>query len=87
MTLGSYLKAARKNKDLSAVEVAGLVGLGSPTDVLSWERDEGQALPLPLLERLIKLYGLDVPLVFDLLLSYQLSRIDRKLSALRDGAR
>lgn len=85
-TLGSYLKAARIKKKLSAVEVAQRVELGSPLSVLSWERNQGHALPLKVLAKLIPLYGIDKETVFDLLLHYQMSRLEMKFKNLAGKA-
>ena len=84
-TLGSYLKSARLKKKLTATEVAALTNIGSPLQVLTWERDQGQVLPLRTLKKLIFLYDLDVQVVFDLILQYQMSRIEQKFIKLIEG--
>ena len=86
-TLGSYLKSARVAKNLTATEVAELVGLPSPLPVLAWERNLGHALPLQTLRKLIRIFGLDAQFVFDLLLRHQLSRIEKKFNALERRVR
>jgi transcriptional regulator with XRE-family HTH domain len=78
LTLGSYLKAARDRKKLTATEVARRTGQTSPLKVLMWERDAGHALPLPVLRDLVDIYELDHQLVLDLLLRYQIARIEEK---------
>ncbi len=81
-SLGTYLKSARRKKRLTAVEVAQCVGIESPLTVLAWERDHGEVLPLTVLRQLVSLYELNVERVFDLLLHYQISRIDVKFKKL-----
>lgn len=87
LTLGSYLKAARSEKNFSVAEVARRAGSVSPLSVLKWERNQGSALPLPVLHRLIEIYDLDAQLVLDLLLRYQLSRIEEKFLQLQKRVR
>lgn len=86
-TLGSYLKSARLAKNLTAIELANLAGLDSPLSVVTWEKDHGDALPLPVLQKLVQILALDIQLVFDLLLKYQLTRIEEKLNALERRVR
>lgn len=84
LTLGSYLKRARLKAELSPEEVATRLGLRSSLNILRWERNDISTLRLAVLRRLIRLYGLDVDTVFDLLLRLKLHRIETKLKKLRE---
>lgn len=86
-TLGSYLKSARLQKHLSITEAALMVGADSPLQVMAWERNQGRALPLPVLKKLVHFYVLDEVLVLDLLLQYQMSRLEQKLNKLAQANR
>lgn len=81
LTLGSYLKSARQARRLSRATVAEYLKLESPFEISAWERNEGAALPLPILKALIPYYGLDERIVFDLLLHYQLTRLEEKMNS------
>jgi len=82
LTLGLYLKSGRTKKNLTALEVAHKVGIQNPLLVLSWERDQGYALQLNILAKLISLYELNDDVVLDLVLRYQMTRLDEKLKKL-----
>ena len=84
-TLGSYLKNARTRAGLSQLEVAQKLNLKSHLTVAAWERNRGEALALSDLEVLISIYSLDPDVVLDLILQYQLSRIEQKFARLRMG--
>jgi hypothetical protein len=81
INLGNYLKYGRTRARLSVLEVARRVGV-APFDVMTWERNDGRTLRLEIVNELVRLYRLDVEIVFDLLLQYQLSRIEKKLNRL-----
>lgn len=81
-TLGTYLKEGRIKQGLTKAEVARRLKLESPWPVYQWERDRGSALPLPVLKKLITLYDLEGQVVLDLLLQYQLARLDQKVKNL-----
>jgi transcriptional regulator with XRE-family HTH domain len=81
-SLGCYLKKARLKAGLSPDETAARLGLRSPLNVLRWERNEIATLRLTTLRKLIRLYRLDVDVVFDLLLHLKLQRIELKLKKL-----
>jgi hypothetical protein len=77
MDLGTYLKIGRLKAGFSIPQTAYYTGC-SAGDVVAWERNDGRALPLSILKQLISLYHLDAQTVFDLLLQYQLGRIQKK---------
>lgn len=79
--LGQYLKFGRMRAELSVVDVSRVAGV-QPFDILVWERNDGSVLPLEVVNKLIRLYHLDVEVVFDLILKYQLTRIEEKLNKL-----
>lgn len=81
-TLGSYLKEGRLNAGLSHTEVARKLRIKSVRHVAAWERNRGDVLPLKILKRLIRLYSLDPQMVLDLLLQYQLTRLEEKWNRL-----
>lgn len=81
LNLGEYLKFGRMRAALSVTEVSREAGV-RPFDVVVWERGDGATLPLETVNKLIRLYHLDVEIVFDLILKYQLSRIEEKLNKL-----
>lgn len=81
INLGDYLKYGRTRAGLSVPEVAQAIGV-APFEIMAWERNGGSTLPLGAVNKLIHLYKLDVEVVFDLILKYQLSRIEKKLNHL-----
>ena len=86
LTLGAYLKNARVKAGLSQIQVAKRLKLKSPFVVSAWERNMGEALPLYVLKSLIALYNLNDQVVFDLILQYQLTRIEEKMKRLKKEA-
>lgn len=82
INLGEYLKYGRLRAEMSVIDVSREAGV-QPFDVVVWERNDGSTLPLETMNKLIRLYHLDVEIVFDLILKYQLSRIEEKLEKLK----
>lgn len=78
--LGAYLKNARVDKQLSQADVAKFLKLQSPQSISDWERGYGSLIPLKTLKKLIKLYHLDTSEVFEILLNYQLTNLEAKLT-------
>jgi hypothetical protein len=81
INFGDYLKYGRTRAHLSVLEAARRVGV-APFEIRTWERNDGRTLQLETVNKLVRLYRLDVEIVFDLLLKYQLSRIEEKLNRL-----
>lgn len=81
LNLGEYLKFGRMRAALSVTEVSREAGV-QPFDIVVWERNDASTIPLETVNKLIRLYRLDVEIVFDLILKYQLTRIEEKLKKL-----
>lgn len=81
INLGDYLKYGRMRAHLSVLEVARRIDV-APFEIMTWERNDGRTLQLATVKKLVRLYDLNVEIVFDLLLQYQLSRIEEKLNRL-----
>lgn len=77
----------RLNTNMSVDEVAEHLKLPFPANILDWENNEISTLRLALLRKLIRLYGLDEAVVFDLLFQLRLQRIETKLKRFLKGVR
>lgn len=78
--LGLILKEGRRQRELSQADVARLLGLQSPQSISDWERNHGSMIPVRYLKKLIKIYGLSEPDVFEAILDYQWSKLEQKIS-------
>lgn len=82
LSLSSYLKKGRLRAGLSRAEIAEQLEDASPWKIAQWEHGRKDSLSLPNLKKLIALYGLDEQVVLDLLLVYQISKLEKKLKKL-----
>lgn len=78
--LGKYLKTARLKRKLSQMDVARHLKLASGQCISDWERNCGSTIPINMLRKLITFYHLNVGETFDVLLDYQLARVQEKVT-------
>ena len=79
--LGKYLKTARLKRGLSQLDVARHLKLASGQCISDWERNRGSTIPIAALKKLIPFYKLEAGRTFDILLKYQLGRLEEKITS------
>lgn len=79
MDLGQYLKAARLKLNMSQLDVAKILKLGSAQSISDWERNYGSSVPLKTLKRLCSVYRLDENEAFKHAFDFQKSKLEQKM--------
>lgn len=74
MKLGEFLKVSREKAGLSQLEVAKKFGYSSPQFVSNWERNLSYP-PISQVKDLVKLYRLDIDMVYKLILEQKVEEI------------
>lgn len=77
--LGSYLRLARESVGLSQGDVARELKMTQFQSLSQWERNASGSVPVKTLLKLVKIYGLDVHEMYDVLLKFQSKRLEEKL--------
>lgn len=79
--LGTYLRMARENAGLSQGDVARHLKMTQFQSISQWERNASGSVPIKTLLKLVKLYGVRVEEMYDVLLKYQSKRLEEKLES------
>lgn len=79
MDLGQYLKTARLKLNMSQLEVAKVLKLGSAQSISDWERNYGSSVPLKTLRKLCSIYKLDENEAFKHAFEFQRSKLEQKM--------
>ena len=73
--LGAFLKEARINSGLSQGDVSRILGLATPQLVSNWETGRSSP-PMKYIEKLSRIYPLNVEKFFDFLVDYSVSHAE-----------
>lgn len=77
--LETFLSEARQRRSMTLNEVASRLGLKSGQSVWDWENGKGSGVPIDMLLRLVKIYGLSSNQAYQHLLRFHQDRVARKL--------
>ena len=74
-TLGTFLKDARLSSGLSQNDVSRILGLATPQLISNWETGRSSP-PMKHIEKLSRIYPMNIEKLFDLMVDYSLSHTE-----------